>query len=326
MNFRHVFLSLLTACSFLLGPALAAQAQPFPNKPITMIVAYPAGSSTDIMARELAQGMGAILGQNVIVLNRAGAGGVTGTEAVARAVADGYTIGWGTSSQLVMNAGVYRNMPFDIEKDLAQVALVVKIPLALAASSKAPRTLKELVAQAKGDSKRFTYGSAGPGSVSHVMTEVFLQQAGIQVLHVPYRGAAPALLDLASGQVDLVMDTFIAISPFVDQGRVHVLGIGGDKRNASQPDVPTFAEQGYPDFSAYSWGAIFAPAGTPDPVIQRLNEAINAAMQTPGFKSRVAQVGGVLLGPDTPQAAAEFARRERARWVPLIRNAGITAG
>lgn len=324
MNPRRAFLALCVASSFFTTASVLA-ADTFPTKSITMIVAYPAGSSTDTLARELAQGMSDVLGKSVVVLNRAGTGGIAGTEAVAHAAPDGYTIGWGTSSQLVMNAGVYRNMPFDIDKDLAQVALVVEIPLALAAGAKAPPTLKELVAQAKADPKRFTYGSAGTGSVSHVMTEVFLKQAGIQALHVPYRGAAPALLDLAGGQVDLVIDTLIAISPFLDQGRVHVLGVGGKKRSASRPDIPTFAELGYPDFNAYSWGAVFAPAGTPQQIIQRLNKAINKAMQTPGFKARVDQVGGTLLGPDTPQAAVEFGQRERVRWVPFIRSAGITA-
>ncbi|MDB5880408.1 MAG: hypothetical protein JWP43_286 [Ramlibacter sp.] len=324
MKFRR-FLFAILATAWALASVPAAQAQAFPSKPITMIVAFPAGSSTDALARELAMSMTQVLGQNVIVINKAGTGGVTGTDAVAKATPDGYTIGWGTSSQLVMNAGVYKTMPFDIDKDLAQVALVVKIPLALAAGSRTPRTLKGFVVQAKASPKKFTYGSAGAGSVSHVMTEVFLKQAGIEVLHVPYRGAAPALLDLAGGQVDLVIDTLIAIVPFVDQGRVHVLGVGGDKRSASRPEVPTFAEQGFPEFSAYSWGAVFTAAKTPPAVIERLNEAINTAMQSPGFKARVAQVGGSLLGPDTPRAASEFGRRERERWVPFIRNAGIIA-
>lgn len=309
------------ACALTVG----ASAQSFPSKPINLVVAYPAGSSTDTLARELAQALTPVLGQSVVVVNRAGAGGVTGTDVVARSVPDGYTLGWGTSSQLVMNPGVYKTLPFDVDKDIAQVALVIKIPLALAASSRVPATLKEFVAQAKAAPKKFNYGSAGAGSVSHVMSEVFLRQAGIDVVHVPYKGAAPALVDLAAGQVDFVVDTIIAMGPFVDQGRVHILGVGGDKRSASRPNAPTFAEQGFGDFSAYSWGSVFVPAKTPSAVIEKLNQAIAVAMQTPAFKARVAQVGGELLGPDTAQAANTFAERERERWLPFIRKAGIVA-
>jgi len=305
--------------------SITVTAQPFPNKPINLVVAYPAGSSTDTLARELAQALTPILGQSVLVVNRAGAGGVTGTDAVARAAPDGYTLGWGTSSQLVMNPGVYKSLPFDINKDIAQVALVIKIPLALAAASRVPLTLKEFVVQAKATPKKFNYGSAGSGSVSHVMSEVFLRQAGIDVVHVPYKGAAPALVDLAGGQVDFVIDTLIAIGPFVDQGRAHILGVGGDTRSASRPQAPTFAEQGFGEFSAYSWGSVFAPGKTSSAVIERLNQAIAVAMQTPAFKARVAQVGGELLGPDTAQAATVFAERERDRWIPFIRKSGIVA-
>jgi hypothetical protein len=150
-------------------------------------------------------------------------------------------------------------------------------------------------------------------------------KAGIDVVHVPYKGAAPALVDLAGGQVDFVIDTLIAIGPFVDQGRAHILGVGGDTRSASRPQAPTFAEQGFGEFSAYSWGSVFAPGKTPSAVIERLNQAIAVAMQTPAFKARVTQVGGELLGPDTAQAATVFSERERDRWIPFIRKSGIFA-
>jgi tripartite-type tricarboxylate transporter receptor subunit TctC len=319
------FIGKLAAATLASTLTLWSSAQTFPSKPINLVVAYPAGSSTDTLAREMAQALTPVLGQSVVVVNRAGAGGVTGTDMVARSTPDGYTLGWGTSSQLVMNPGVYKTLPFDIDKDISQVGLVIKIPLALGASSKVPATLKEFISQAKAAPKKFNYGSAGAGSVSHVMSEVFLRQTGIDVVHVPYKGAAPALVDLAAGQVDFVVDTMIAMGPFVDQGRVHILGVGGDKRSASRPNVPTFAEQGFGDFSAYSWGSVFAPAKTPAAIIEKLNQAISVAMQTPAFKARVAQVGGELLGPDTAQAANTFAERERERWLPLIRKAGIVA-
>lgn len=300
-------------------------AQSSPLKPITLVVAFPSGSSTDVMARDMAVSMGNSLGQNVIVVNRAGAGGVTGTDFVAKSSPDGYTLGWGTSSQLVMNPGVYKSLPFDIDKDISQVGLVVKIPLVILAGNQVPLTLKEFVALAKLDPSKFKYGSAGNGSVSHVMTEVFLKQAGIEMLHIPYRGAAPALTDLAGGHVDIVIDTLIATSAFVDQSKAHWLGLGGDKRSSSQPQVPTFAEQGYPDFGAYSWGSVYGPSKIPSEVMTKLNKAVAVAMQTPLFKARIQQVGGEQLGPVTPQQADEFALKERSKWVPFIKSSGIVA-
>ena len=300
-------------------------AQSFPVRPITLVVAFPAGSSTDVMARDMAVSMANSLGQSVIVSNRAGAGGVTGTDFVAKSAPDGYTLGWGTSSQLVMNPGVYKSLPFDIDKDISQVGLVVKIPLVILAGNQVPLTLKEFVAMAKQDNSKFKYGSAGKGSVSHVMTEVFLKQAGIEMLHIPYRGAAPALTDLAGGHVDIVIDTLIATSAFVDQGKAHWLGLGGDKRSQSQPQVPTFAEQGYPDFGAYSWGSVYGPSKISSAVMTKLNQAVAVAMQTPIFKARIQQVGGEQLGPVSPQQADEIALKERSKWVPFIKNSGIVA-
>jgi tripartite-type tricarboxylate transporter receptor subunit TctC len=321
---RTLIAAALSAMGLVMAPSALAQSS-FPTRPVTIIVAFPAGSSNDVLARELAAAMTPLLGQTVIVANKGGAGGVLGTDAVAKSSPDGYTIGWGTSSQLVMNAGVYKSLPFDVEKDLAQIGLITKIPLVILAGNRVPATLKEFVSQAKADPKKFRYGSAGNGSVSHVMSELFLKEAGIEVMHIPYRGIAPALTDLAGGQVDFAVDTLIATRSFVDQGRAHWLGIGGSKRSPSQPKVPTFAEQGFPAFDAYSWNSLFAPANTPEPVIARLNAALNSAIQSPAFKARVDQVGGELLGPSTPQETEQFGARERTKWVPFIRKSGIAA-
>jgi tripartite-type tricarboxylate transporter receptor subunit TctC len=322
---RAVLVSSASALALSLLTPVVAQAQSdYPSRPINMVVAFPAGSSTDAVARELAQAMTPLLGQPVVVINKGGVGGVIGTDQVAKAEPDGYTIGYGTSSQLVMNPGVHKQLPFDVEKDLMQVGLVLKVPLVIVASTRVPESLADFVKQAKADPKMFRYGSAGNGSVSHVMTELFLKEAGIAVQHIPYRGAAPALADLAGGQVDLVVDTLIATKPFVDQGRAHWVGIGGDKRSPSQPKVPTFAEQGFKNFDAYSWNSVFAPARTPAPVIERLNAALNKALATPGFQARVAQVGGEALG-GSPAEAEAFGKRERSKWVPFIRENGIVA-
>lgn len=314
--------AIAVGCALATPHALAQSA--YPSKPITIVVAFPAGSSNDALARILAQAMTPLLGQTVVVVNKGGVGGVLGTDEVAKAEPDGYTIGWGTSSQLVMNVGVYKRLPFDIEKDLKQVGLIVKMPLVIVAGKTVPSTLAEFVKQAKTVPEKFTYGSAGNGSVSHVMSELFLKEAGITVRHVPYRGIAPALTDVAAGTVDFAVDSLIATKALIDQGRGHWLGIGGDKRSSSQPQVPTFAEQGYPNFQAYSWTSLFAPSKTPDAIIEKLNAAMNAAIQMPAFKTRVEGVGGELLG-GTSSAAAQFAANERAKWVPFIRAQNISA-
>ncbi|RYG14635.1 MAG: tripartite tricarboxylate transporter substrate binding protein [Burkholderiales bacterium] len=306
-----------------LGTAVA-QPRDYPNKPVNIVVAFPAGSSNDALARELAQALTPLLGQTVVVTNKGGVGGVIGTDEVAKSPPDGYTIGWGTSSQLVMNAGVYKTLPFDVEKDLKQIGLVIKVPLVIVAGNRVPQTLAEFVKQAKADPKKFSYGSAGNGSVSHVMSELFLKEAGISVQHVPYRGIAPALLDVSGGNVDFAVDTLIATKTVIDQGRGHWLGIGGDKRSPSQPNLPTFAEQGFPNFQAYSWSSLFAPAKTPDAIVEKLNAAMNKAMQSPAFKARIDQVGGELLG-GTAVAAEQFGARERAKWVSFIRSQNIVA-
>jgi tripartite-type tricarboxylate transporter receptor subunit TctC len=305
-----------------LRPA-AVWADDFPSRPVSIIVAYPAGSSNDTLARQLAAEMTSLLGRNVIVINAGGVGGIIGTDQVAKAAPDGYTLGWGTSSQFVMNVGVYKSLPFNVEKDLRQIVLAIKVPLVMLAGNKVPPTLKEFVALAKTDPNKFNYGSAGNGSVSHVMSELLLKQAGITVQHIPYRGIAPALQDIAAGNVDFVFDTLIATRPIVDQGSGRLYGIGSDKRIESAPGVPTFAEQGFPEFHAYSWNSVFGPANIPPATMARLNAVINEAMRSTAFQARVKQVGGELLG-GTSEEAEQFAARERARWIPFIRAQNIT--
>ncbi len=323
LHFKAAAAATLAASLAIMPTAASAQASNYPTKPVTIVVAFPAGSSNDALARDLAQAMTPLLGQTVVVVNKGGVGGVLGTDEVAKAAPDGYTIGWGTSSQLVMNAGVYKRLPFDVEKDLKQVGLIIKVPLVIVAGNRVPPTLAEFVKQAKAEPQKFTYGSAGNGSVSHVMSELFLKEAGITVQHAPYRGIAPALMDVAAGTVDFAVDTLIATKTLIDQGRGHWLGVGGDKRSPSQPNVPTFAEQGYPNFQAYSWSSLFAPGKTPDDVVQKLNAALNTAMQAPAFQARIAQVGGELLG-GSPAAAERFGAAERAKWVPFIRAQNIS--
>jgi len=301
------------------GFSTQALAQAYPDKPIRLVVAFSTGSGNDTIARELARHMGDILGQPVVVENRAGGGGSIGTNVVAKAAPDGYTIGLGTSSQLVMNVGLYSTLPFDVEKDLRSIGLVSRTPLVLVASTSTPKTLKELISYAKSHPGKISYGSGGKGSISHVVGESFAKAADVSLLHVPYKGNGAALIDLSGGHVNLLFDGFISASPLVKQGLVHLLAVPGSKRSAVEPNVPTFAELGMPTFEAYTWNDLMAPAKTPQAVIDKLNAALNKALATPGMKERLSQGASESLGPSTPTQADEFGQAERAKWVPFIR-------
>jgi tripartite-type tricarboxylate transporter receptor subunit TctC len=303
--------------------ATTTWAQDFPNKPIKLIVAFGAGSGNDLIARELAKHMSESLGQPVVVENRPGGGGSVGTDAVAKAAPDGYTIGLGTSSQMVMNVGLYKTLPFDVERDLRSVGLVARTGMILVASSKMPPSLAGLIAQAKAQPGKITFGSGGPGSISHIVGEAFAKAAGVSLLHVPYKGNGPALADLAGGHVDLLFDGFLATNPLVQQGKAHILALSAPQRSAMGPQVPTFAEAGLPDYQAYTWNNLFAPAATPAPLIDRLNRALNQALAQPGLQQRLAQGGSEALGPSTPAEADTFGQRERTRWVPFVRAMNI---
>ncbi len=316
----------MAGATLLPGAARTAHAQAFPHKPIRLVVAFGTGSGNDLIARELAQPMSEFLGQSVVVENRAGGGGSIGTDVVAKAAPDGYTIGLGTSSQLVMNVGLYKSLPFDVERDLTAIGLVAHTPLVLVASSAMPKTLKELIAYAKANPGKVSYGSGGPGSISHVVGEAFAKAADIQLLHVPYKGNGPALIDLSGGHVNLLFDGFISARPIAQQGRAHLLAVSGKQRSPVAPEVPTFAEQGLPDYEASTWNCLFAPKGTPAEAITKLNAALNKALATQGVKDRLAQGASQPLGPSTPAQADAYAHDQRAKWVPFIRALQISVG
>jgi len=319
LNRRHVataaVLAGLVASSVFSTQALA---QNYPEKPIRLVVAFSTGSGNDTIARELARHMGDILGQPVVVENRAGGGGSIGTDVVAKAAPDGYTIGLGTSSQLVMNVGLYPKLPFDVEKDLRSIGLVSRTPLVLVASTSTPKTLKELIAYAKSHPGKISYGSGGKGSISHVVGENFAKAADVSLLHVPYKGNGAALIDLSGGHVNLLFDGLISAAPLEKQGLARLLAVSGNKRSAVEPNVPTFAELGMPTFDAYTWNNLMAPAKTPQAVIDKLNAALNKALATPEMKERLAQGASETLGPSTPAQADAFGQAERAKWEPFI--------
>ena len=316
--------TLFALASTLAAPA--AWAQSASHRPIRIIVGFGPGSANDLIARELARDMAELLGQPVIVENRPGAGGSLGTEAVAKAAPDGLTLGLGTSSQMVMNVALYRHLPFDVETDLRQIGLIGRTPLVLAGKASGPKTLKELIAAARANPGQLTYGSAGAGSISHIVGEAFARAADIRLNHIPYKGNGPAMADLAGGHVDMVFDGIITSQPMAQQGRVRLLAFGGQRRSPVIPNVPTFAEQGLREYDAYSWNCLFAPAKVPDADIARLNQALNAALALPEMKDRLARGGSDNLGPSTPAQADAFGRSERERWVPFVRSLKLGVG
>ncbi|HOV18221.1 Bug family tripartite tricarboxylate transporter substrate binding protein [Ottowia sp.] len=316
--------TLFALASTLAAPA--AWAQSASHRPIRIIVGFGPGSANDLIARELARDMAELLGQPVIVENRPGAGGSLGTEAVAKAAPDGLTLGLGTSSQMVMNVALYRHLPFDVETDLRQIGLIGRTPLVLAGKASGPKTLKELIAAARANPGQLTYGSAGAGSISHIVGEAFARAADIRLNHIPYKGNGPAMADLAGGHVDMVFDGIITSQPMAQQGRVRLLAFGDQRRSPVIPNVPTFAEQGLREYDAYSWNCLFAPAKVPDADIARLNQALNAALALPEMKDRLARGGSDNLGPSTPAQADAFGRSERERWVPFVRSLKLGVG
>ncbi|WP_028605844.1 Bug family tripartite tricarboxylate transporter substrate binding protein [Ottowia thiooxydans] len=314
----------LVMASAMLASGVYAQGNP---KAIRIIVSFAPGSANDLIARDLARYMAELLNQPVIVENKPGAGGMIGTDAVAKAAPDGLTVGLGTSSQLVMNVGLYKTLPFDIEKDLHTIGLVARTNLVLVGKATGPKTLKALIAEAKARPGQISYGSGGTGSISHIVGEAFAKAADIKLNHVPYKGNGPAMADLAGGHVDLVFDGLVTAQPMAKNGRAHLIAISGTKRDRVAPDVPTFAEQGLPDYEAYTWNCLIAPAQTPADAMARINGALNKALELPALRDRlIDQFGSQILGPSTTAQAEDFGRKERERWVPFIRSLKLNVG
>lgn len=312
------------AFAMLFSMAGAIQAQgAFPTKPIRLLVSFAVGSGNDVLARELAKELTPILGQPVIVENRLGGGGTIATDAVAKAPADGYLLGFGTSSQLVMNVGFYKKLPFNIDKDLTMVALLAKTNMVLEVSGNGPKALAEFIERAKSKPDGVTYGSGGYGSISHILGEAFAQRAGVQLRHIPYKGGGSAVMDLAGAHVDMLFDGLNNGSALAAEGKIRLLAISGARRNPLRPDVPTFAEAGIKDFEAYTWNAIFGPPNLPQPILQKLNAAITQAMATPSVKAFVERNAGEIMPPATPAQADAFAKSERERWIPFLKKHNI---
>jgi tripartite-type tricarboxylate transporter receptor subunit TctC len=315
--------------SFLCAAAIAALsasafAQAWPNSTVTVVVPWPPGGPSDIAARPIAKRMTETLGKSFVIDNRGGGGGNIGSAAVARAAANGHTLLITSSAPIVINPSLYKKMAFDPAKDLVPITNLLRVPLLLVAHPSVPaNNLQELVKHIKSQQGKFSYASAGSGTPQHMTGELFKSASGLDMIHVPYKGSAPAISDLIGGQVPVMFDSMIAIMPHVKSGKVKVIAISGDKRSPLLPEVPTFAESGFPAVVSYAWYGMFAPAGTPKNTVARINAETLKIMKEPDFQKILAETGSDFVG-DTPENFAAFVKNESAKWSKVVKESGAT--
>jgi tripartite-type tricarboxylate transporter receptor subunit TctC len=304
-------------------PGLSLAQGHYPSRPITMVVPFPPGGPTDVVARLIGERLAQALKQAVVIENRPGANANIGTTYVAKAPADGYTVLYNTSS-IVMSPALYHSLAYDLKRDFVPVTTTAVVPLALVVNNDLPvHNVKEFVAYARAHPDKLSYGSAGSGSPTHLAALQLVQAAGIKATHVPYKGTAPADLDLAAGQLQFMTDTINTIANFVKAGRVRMLAVLTPRRVALYPDVPTLAEAGFPDFEVQAWQGVLAPAGTPAQVVQLLNTEINRVLRSKDVQDALAVQGAQPLG-GTPQQYDAYLTKELARWTAVIKSAGVT--
>ncbi|WP_312303839.1 tripartite tricarboxylate transporter substrate binding protein [Pulveribacter sp.] len=304
---------------------LGAAAQDFPAKPITIVVPFSAGGTTDILARVIGQGLQKELGQSVVVDNRAGAGGNIGGALAAKAPADGYTLFMGTVGTHAINEALYKKMPFDPVKDFAPLTRVANVPNLLVANPKQPfKTVQELIAYAKAHPGEVNFGSSGSGSSIHLSGELFKTMAKVDMVHVPYKGSAPAVTDLLGNQIGIMFDNMPSAIQHVRAGKLHPIAVTTAQRSPELPDVPTIAEAGVPGYEATSWFGMFAVAGTPKPVLDKLHAALAKVLAQPDVKKKIAEQGGEVV-IETPEQFAAFIKTETAKWGKVVKESGARA-
>jgi tripartite-type tricarboxylate transporter receptor subunit TctC len=307
----------------LAGAWTPAAAQDYPAKTITFIVPYAAGGNGDIRGRQVAQKLASILGKPVVVENKAGAGGNIGTDAVAKAAPDGYTIGMGNFAPMSVNASMFKNMPFDPKKDVLPVALIERGPLVLMVNPKsAYKSVKDIVDAAKAKPGVLTAANGGIGGSHHLSAELFKQTAGVDIISVAYKGGSPATTDLMAGNVDMMFEQMYAAAPSIQSGKLRPLATTGSKRLPQFPDLPTFAELGYPKIEVLNWQGVIAPKGTPVAIIAKLNDAVNRALKEPDMREKITSQGNEV-GGGTPQEFAALISSESEKWGRVVREAKI---
>jgi tripartite-type tricarboxylate transporter receptor subunit TctC len=315
----------LSAALALSAPHAAAAAEPYPARPVRFVVAFPPGGGTDIIARSIAQKLGERLGQQVLIDNRPGAGGNIGTDLVAKSSPDGYTLLMGSAGPLAINASLFARMPFDPIKDLAPVTLAASTPNVLVVHPSLPAaTVRELIALAKARPGEINFASSGHGTPAHLAGELFNSMAGVKLIHVPYKGAAPALADLLGGQVQLMFSTMPPALPHVKDGKLRALAVTSLKRSPAAPDLPTVDEIALPGFEANTWHGVVVPAGTPGAIVARLNREIVAILHLPDVVERLSGQGAEALG-STPEEFAAYIKSESVKWAKVVRDSGAKA-
>ncbi|MDM0027322.1 Bug family tripartite tricarboxylate transporter substrate binding protein [Variovorax saccharolyticus] len=311
----------LTALALGLAASLAA-AQAYPTKPVTLVVPFPPGGSSDALARAITTPLSQSLGQPVIVESKPGAGATVGADYVAKAKPDGYTLLMGAVHHTIATS-VYKKLPYDFEKSFAPITTVAMVPNVLVVNAKSPATdVKSLVALAKASPGKLSYGSNGNGTVQHLIGTQFSSIAGVELLHVPYKGSAPLTTDLLGGQVDMSFDTLTPLVQHIKGGKLRALAVTTAKRSSTLPEVPTLAEAGIKDFNQGTWFGILAPAGTPKDIVAKLNAEMVRIIQSPEFKKRMEEIGAEPVGDTSAQMAAQI-RDDTTRYARLVKEAKV---
>lgn len=311
-----------TVVALILWVSLSAFAQPFPSKPVRLIVPFPPGGAVDYYARAVQNRLQETLGQPILIENRSGAGGMVGADLVVKAAPDGYTLLVGNIASLAMNVGLYSKMTYDPRKDLTPIIRTVAVNYVMTVHASVPaRSVKELIDHAKANPGKLSYGSAGSGSAPHLATELLKQRAGIDMLHVPFKGGGPMVADLLGGQIHIVIADQANLMPHVKAGKLRALAVGTLERSASYPDIPTIAESGFPGFEARAWQGIAGPANLPADIVTQLNAAFAKAMAFPEVHQRLLD-GGLDPISGTPEDFAAFIRNEIDKWAKVAKDVG----
>ena len=310
-------LALALACTGAAGQAA------YPSKPVRIVVGFPPGQATDIIARLVADKLTTRLGQSFIIDNKPGAAGIIGTEIVIKSPADGYTLLFSSSGPLSVNPGLYAKLPYDTLRDLQPIALAATVPLFLVVHPSVKATnVKEFVALAKSQPGKINYASGGSGVTNHLVMEMFKSTADVNLLHIPYKGGPPAIADLIGGQVSVMFETGPGVLPHVRSGKLRALAVGGLERSAAMPELAPVAEQGFPGFDGLAWIGWAAPVGTPKPIVDKLSAETSVIIALPDVRERLLALGAEPASPNTPEQFSAYIRSEIAKWGKVIRESG----
>jgi len=317
---RRIF-GLMALATALCGGGLAIAQGRYPDRPIRLVIPFAPGGETDIFSRAIAAKLGDVLGQQIVLENRAGATGIVGSEYVAKSKPDGYTLIFGTAATHALNLAVFKTLPYHPLRDFEPIAFVGSVPLVLFVHPSLPATLKEFIALLKANPGKYSYGAAG-SSTSHLGIELLKAGAGVSAVHIPYKGSGPALQDTVGGQVQFMGGSIGVGLPMVQAGRLRAVAVMAKQRMAAAPDVPTFTEAGMPDFEVGTWNVVMAPQGTPKPIVERLNAALNETLRDPGIRDRLTKLGITPVDDSTPASTGETITREIAKWARAFELTG----